>query len=237
MSGLINLFGKTMVLCDPFLVKGSHSHTLTSMSKSTSWFITISPSSLDDVDLKVTQTLTQGYPVYHAILENGTNGVHPHYHIFVEGQDSQRQDSVRRKWSKVCLLDEVPGPFIDVRPTTDKQRLLGQYFAKEECASVLWSTFTDFEIEALRKMYLKAIPDKDKPKTKTILIGQAADKIIGFAKAEGYSLQSRDDMSRIVHLMYMRGFRMGSTIDRAKRVWKEVQMITGQTTDIFDTFM
>lgn len=208
------------------------------MAESDAWFITISPSNFDLVDLKVTETLTTCYSEYHAVLEHGSDGTHPHLHIYVKGDKPERQDNVRNRWKRQLAYPATEKRFLTVVKCNDRNQLIGAYLQKEETSEVLWTTITQEELTNLAESYKKINEKKNKKvPSKHLALTGAADKIILYAKGHDLPMDSYREFGAVIHWMYSDGYRMPYILNKMQLVWAEVQMITGRTTDFIDKQM
>lgn len=219
------------------------------------WFITISPKDWSEVDETSLTSLLKSYENHHAVIEYGKKGSHKHMHIYIEGSVPQRQDNVRRRWQKIC----PKGPHVlKVVPVHDRQKLIERYLDKERGGQLFSTTLQDeftpkfiqvgeFEGEPLmdtvnigedvHKMLAEQQRLAKPPRMKHLTLANAADTIIRYAKQMDKPLETREDLSKIVCAMYASGlYRMPSVLHRMKWVYKEIQMISGQTLDVFDEY-
>lgn len=197
---------------------------------STAWLITISTADFEEVDMDLTRTVTQSFPVYYMVKEFGNDGSHPHLHIYVRSEEDRRQDSVRRQFLK-CVKVHTPH-CLDVRAVTDHQNLIGRYFQKDTTASVIMTTFTDSEITTMKEHAKRVV--QAPMKTRNVGLSTAADTIIKYAKAHDMPYDSRYCINCILNLMYRDGFRFTSVLPRLRFIAKEIECLSGRTTDFFD---
>lgn len=199
-------------------------------SRSTSWFITISPRLETDVDLEVVSTMVATWPNRHFVREVGSNGLHPHFHIVVWGDKQESQESVRKRFLR-SIAKDIPDDekkyFLNVKPVDDRNKLIGSYLQKDAFVQVLDSTIPDADLTSLKELYINH-PVKTKTKTRNLALVGLADEIIKFATAEDYDVTDRNQFKDIIQKMYQSGYRMTHALRSIKTIYLEVCMIKGK---------
>lgn len=186
-------------------------------SRSSKWFITVSPCDWTDVDQKMVATQSYIHTEYHVIKEYGSDGDHPHLHAYLNGSE-ESQEAVRRRWMK-CLPKESNYKIaLKVVKCTDRDRLIGAYFTKECKHEVLYSNMRTEELESLRAEYAHINKAKaNSSKYKFPKLEYIHDEVDKFMKAHDMRpVYSYQDYKQVLRVMMKHGYNLVKHVNRIK---------------------
>lgn len=193
------------------------------------WFITLSPPDFSDIVLAEVESRSTGYLEYHVVMENGSDGDHPHIHAVLKGNCVEKQENVRNRWKSVFSASfRAGGDFriaLKVVPVTDRNRLIGQYLVKEATATVLFSNISAAEIESLKQVY-KVAP-KAPAASKTVKILSAPALIKKYAASHDLSLDGRYAILQVIKAMAMEGYNFVGVLGRLKHINWQIKLESG----------
>jgi len=221
----------------PYLVKGYIYLVHMPGKLSKEWFITISPRTEDEVDLEAVHQKVTASHEHHWVREEGLNGDHPHYHIYLKHEEARRSDVVKKSWSK-CYDEkgDMPHNWLVVIPVTDKDRLIGGYLNKAD-SKVMSTTFTEEQLKGLRDVHKVVAAKQGKRVKRKCLTNLNCVPVMEEYREvmnQSHNKWDRELFTQVVQKVCQAGYSMMSISSRFKWLLKELQAREGETVEWFD---
>lgn len=192
-------------------------------SKSSKWFITVSPCDWSDIDQKVVALQSQVYVEYHVIKEYGSDGSHPHVHAYLSGNVVESQEVVRRRWMKCLPANTQFVVALKVVKCTDRDRLIGAYMSKDAKVEILYSNLSNEVLDSLKAEYAHINKAKANPsKWKYPKLDSMPDVMEKYCEARGMTMTTHAEFKDVLRSMMANGYNLINILGRMKYVWSQI---------------